>query len=165
MSSGSAMQATPMLIVTLPSTCASRTINFASSTAFLSRSATLHGDVQLQVRHDHGELLASVAAAAVDGCCTGSRSADDPGQFPEYGITGLMAVVVVELLEVVDIEHHERERLQVPAPPVDFLQPASPGTCGDCRGRSGRHAGRSSGSFRRDGTSRCRRRAGATEWP
>src|SRR5262249_53859749 len=46
---------------------------------------------------------------------------DDPRELLQYEVTGKVAVVVVDLLEVIDIEHDEREISHVPARANDLL--------------------------------------------
>ena len=72
----------------------------------------------LRVRHDDGELLAAVTARQV-------ARFDDPRQraadAPQHLVAGLMAVHVVELLEVVDVENQHRERPAVVRKLLDVL--------------------------------------------
>ena len=61
---------------------------------------------------DHGELLPAVARGKVH---LPDRLAEELGDFPDDAVSLQVAVGVVELLEVVDVEHHEAEgRLVAP---------------------------------------------------
>ncbi len=66
------------------------------------------GDMQIGFRHHDHELLAAVAAGQIDAA---DRLADTHGEFPEHVVAGVMAIAVIDRLEEVDVEHHQRQRL------------------------------------------------------
>src|SRR5581483_4211985 len=73
----------------------------------------------LDLRDDHGELVASHAARDV------GRTNDLPdalGDLREHGIAGEMADPVVDLLEAVDVYDHERKSALVPLGAVDLAR-------------------------------------------
>lgn len=76
------------------------------------------GNAPSQLFREHGRLLhvrfrqydhhffAAVAAADVGS----ARIFDqEPGELPQHGVAGLVSVCVIKLLEMVDVEHHQRE--------------------------------------------------------
>ena len=67
-----------------------------------------HGRLQVGVGADDEEFLASDPADAVAPPC---RFAQHVGDFAQHMITGGVAVGVVDVLEMVDVDHHHGERL------------------------------------------------------
>ena len=63
---------------------------------------------QAGVRHDHHELLAAVAARQVDGAHIGGQP---HGELAQHLVADVVAEAVVDLLEVVDVDHQRRHRL------------------------------------------------------
>lgn len=70
------------------------------------------GAVDIGLRKDDGEFLTAVSAECVAGA---DRILKDLGDGHKYLIADLMAVVVVDLLEPIDIAETERHGLAVPA--------------------------------------------------
>lgn len=70
---------------------------------------------EISVWQDKRKLLSSDPCGKIPYAASGAQDRCDP---LEASVSGRMAVDVVELLEVVDIQHHERERLE-----------RSPGAC------------------------------------
>ena len=70
-----------------------------------------HGRVEHGARKQQHELLATVAADPID---LARFVFQNGGQLLEHLVTGLVAVRVVDALEVVEIAHHARERLVQP---------------------------------------------------
>ena len=68
-------------------------------------------------RRDHRELLAAVAREDVLGADRLRHHAGDGGQ---HGVTGQVTVGVVDLLEVVDVDEQQRQRLLVPDREADL---------------------------------------------
>ena len=68
---------------------------------------------------DERELLASVTSAHVGFARTGFQ---DLGQLCEHGIAVQMSVRVIDLLEVVEVDHEKRDRVVVAPRPLHLLQ-------------------------------------------
>lgn len=66
------------------------------------------GDVEVGTGQDEREFLATVAAGDV---FAAGVARDELSECCQQGIAAFMAVVIVETLEVIDIEHDDRERL------------------------------------------------------
>ena len=62
--------------------------------------------LQVGVLQDHHELLAPVAADAVEGAHGASQAAGDPLQ---YRIAHQVAIAVIDLLEVIQVGHHQAQ--------------------------------------------------------
>ena len=68
---------------------------------------------------DEPELLAAVASAHIRFAGT---SFQDLGKFRQDGVAVEMPVRVVDLLEVVEVDHHERDRILVAARALHLLE-------------------------------------------
>src|SRR5205807_2965771 len=77
---------------------------FAEAAAYPLRKE--HGAVEVRLRKHDRELLTADASRQVDVAELGSH---DFCTHHEYGVSGLMAVPVVDALEVVEIGEHDRE--------------------------------------------------------
>ena len=100
--------AMPMLIVML-SLPGARLIAIgrrldALAQAFGDREGKRH----IGVGHDDDEFLAAIAAGQIDAADIGG---DAVGEFLEHFVADVVAVAVIDRLEVVDVENEEGERL------------------------------------------------------
>ena len=74
------------------------------------RSPTPIGFCQV-ARHDHHELLAAKPAGEIDA----ARVAANPcGELPQHRVPGIVAMAVVDRLEMVDVDQQQRKRLAAP---------------------------------------------------
>ena len=60
--------------------------------------------------HQHHELL---AAHATDNIDAAQRIAQDLAQFPQNGVTRLVAIGIVDVFEAIDIEHEQGKRMAI----------------------------------------------------
>ena len=68
-----------------------------------------HGrDRHVGFRHDDDEFLAAVAAGEIDAA---DRLADAQRELAQHVVAGVVAVRVVDRLEIIDIDHQHRDRL------------------------------------------------------
>ena len=95
-------------------------VSLASPISATSRAQPLaeHARALLvDAAHEHGELLAAVARQHVLGAQRVVEHADHRAQ---HVVADEVAVRVVELLEVIDVEHEQRQRLRVPLGEADL---------------------------------------------
>ncbi len=71
----------------------------------------LAGVFQRALGQDQQELLAAVATGHVAGA---DSRREDPAQLPQERVAGLVAEGVVETLEVIQVEHDDRQRTPAP---------------------------------------------------
>lgn len=101
--SSPSMQPAPTLAVTVQGVTAELDVHRRDGLA-----NSLGGELALldgRVRENHGELLAAIATRQVSGADDPAQRAPDRAQDP---VAGRVAVDVVKLLEVVDVEHDQR---------------------------------------------------------
>src|SRR4029077_3720426 len=73
--------------------------------------ADLIGFCQIAVRHHYHELLAAAPSVQI----YAARAAPDPrGEVPQHRAPGIVAVAVVDRLEMVDVDQQQRKRLAAP---------------------------------------------------
>ena len=84
------------------------------------------------VDEDERELLAAVARDKIH---APRQPFELGGERPEDPVAEGVAVGVVDLLEVIDVQQQQRERRRVALAALEFGLAAAPGTCGGCRGR------------------------------
>ena len=68
----------------------------------------VHRAVEVGAGQHHGQLLAAVAGGLVD---LAGRLLEDPGHLAQHDVALLVAVGVVDRLEVVEVDHHQAELL------------------------------------------------------
>ena len=98
-SSGNSSGATPTLAVTSRG---------SRSEALAQALAHQIGLGQVGIRHDNDKLLPAEPAGQVDAANVATHAR---GELTEYGIACVMAIAVVDCLEIVDVEQQHRERL------------------------------------------------------
>jgi hypothetical protein len=76
-----------------------------------SRSASRRGAVELGAAEQRHELL---SAEAEDGVAAAHAGGEAPGETPQHGVAELVAVPVVDPLEVVAVHHPQRQRTLMP---------------------------------------------------
>lgn len=76
------------------------------------------GGVAIHVRQDQRKFLAAIAAGEIER--TPGMPADDGGDRPQAFVAALMAVPVVEQLEMIDVDEQQRHRLLRPLGAVPF---------------------------------------------
>ena len=99
------------------------------------RSARILAPVGPRLGRQHGEL---VAADAGEGLLLAEEVGDERDDLLQHEVAAQMPVRVVDLLEVVDVEEHERERPPVALAPGRPRAPPPPRTCACWRSASGR---------------------------
>ncbi len=65
------------------------------------------GAAEAGLRHHDNEFLAAQAADQIDAAYVAQRTLS---QFAQHVVAGEVAVAVIDLLEMVDVEHHQRGR-------------------------------------------------------
>ena len=66
------------------------------------------GDRHVGFRHHDDEFLAAIAAGEID---IADRLADAQRELAQHIVAGIVAVAVVDRLEIIDVEHQHRDRL------------------------------------------------------
>jgi hypothetical protein len=64
--------------------------------------------IEHRTRQNQKELLSAVTSDAVD---LARLAFQELRELLEHGVSGLVAVIVVHALELVDVAHHQRDRL------------------------------------------------------
>ena len=98
----------PMLIVMIELAGRAADPNGVVSMLLRRRSATRIGEGDVGVGHHHDEFLAAIAAGQIDPADIGGDAA---GEFAQHFVADVVAVGVVDRLEVVDVHDEEGERL------------------------------------------------------
>ena len=98
-------------------------------------SPVVHAPLEAGVRQDHGQLVAAVAGGDVGGA---ARAADHLGHRLEHAVAELVAVGVVDRLEVVDVDQRERRSGGRSGSCAGPRAGAPPGSGGGWRARSAR---------------------------
>ena len=103
-----------------------------ASSRFTSRVASATACSSWLAGEDHGELL---AADPADDVARADGGAQMVGELGQHLVADRVAEDVVHLLEVVDVEHHERRRSRARSPPGSARGEGARGSGGGCRGR------------------------------
>jgi len=107
-----------MLIVTF---CLTAPVSMPrSATVARRRFRCLSAAAEIGLRQEHGEFIAPQPAEDVD---IAQEVSAPHGNRHQYLVAGGMAVGIVDLFKLVDIEHEQREGMAVPARPLDFPLP------------------------------------------
>ena len=100
--------AMPMVMVMLSLPGARLMTNGVVSMLWRRRSAIVIGEGDVGIGHHHHEFLAAIAAGQIDAAHIGGDAA---GEFLQHFVADVVAVGVVDRLEVVDVHDDEGERL------------------------------------------------------
>ena len=101
--------ATPIETVTLPiSLPVARRVSLASEMRRRTRSATARAGLEIRSRKHRDQFLAAVAGCEID---FANAFLQYLGHQPKHLVADLMAIIVVEFLEVIDVDQEDAERL------------------------------------------------------